>query len=140
MRLYQLWAIAGLLGVVGCLESAGTISNLVPVTGSIALDGKPLSHGTIMFDPEGSEGQPAVGQIVNGEFTMVTTVSAPGVVQGKYRVRVESTELVKRPPNAVPPFPEAKSLIPKKYNDLKTSGLTVEVEQGMVPVTFDLDP
>ena len=128
------------LGVIGCMDSVGTISNLVPVTGSVAFDGKPLPHGTILFDPDGGDGQPAVGKIVNGEFTMVTTVSAPGVVKGKYRVRVESTEPFTPPPNAVPPFPEAKSLIPKKYNDLKTSGLTVEVEDGMVPVVFDLDP
>lgn len=138
--LFPVTLIVFSLCCVGCGDGVESIANLVPVSGTVSFEDKPLPHGTVLFDPVEKPGESAVGKIVDGKFTMVTTVSAPGVVVGKYRVRIISTEESAVPPNAAPPFPEPKSLIPKKYNDLKTSGLEIEVVEGMAEPEWDLEP
>ncbi len=128
------------VAVAGCSGGASpkTMANLVPVQGMVTLDGEPLDHGTVGFAPINEKtGQPAIGHIKNGKFTMLTTVSAAGVVMGKYRVRIES---MGEPEPLVPgkfPKPPA-SRIPAKYTDTATSGLVVEIDQGMAPVSFEL--
>ncbi len=117
------------------------MSNLTACRGTVTLDGTPLEHGSIRFVPVVEKsGQPAISQIKNGSFTMITTVSSPGVVIGKYKVMVESSEEL---PDAGPPQPgklpaPPKSLIPEKYNKIATSGLEVEVTEGMDAVDFEL--
>lgn len=140
-------ALTCLAFVLGCGggDGAKPMKNLVPVKGTVTYDGKPLDHGMVSFAPaEGSAGQPATGKIENGSFTMITTVSAPGVVAGKYRVRIESTDAAGTP--APPPlnpgdkYTPPKSLISEKYTDFKSSGLKVDVKPGMEPLKWDLKP
>ena len=128
-------------------ESVKQFDNLVPVDGTVSFNGKPLDHGTVSFFPKAKGGQPAIGKISDGKFTMVTTVSAPGVVIGKYKVRIESVDGAVEMPSATAPPPKPgekrpgpKSLIPEKYNDLATSGLTVDVFDGMDSIEWELKP
>ncbi len=134
------------LSLVGCAESGG-ISGSVPVTGTVQFDGAPLEEGTVGFAPKDPAiGQPATGLIKNGKFTMMTSASSPGVIAGEYLVRITSLDLGTAqalppgvPPNPNAPPPEVLSLIPKKYGDIKTSGLTASVKPGMEPLNFELD-
>lgn len=78
-------ALAGLL-VVGC----GYEASLVPVSGTVTHDGAPLEEATVVFIPVGAkdEGQAAaVASGPGGVYRMVTGGS-PGLLPGKYRVRV----------------------------------------------------
>lgn len=134
------------LNLTGCGESGG-LSGSVPVTGTVQFDGAPLEEGTVGFAPKDpANGQPATGHIKNGKFTMLTTASSPGVIAGDYLVRITSVDLGTAqalppgvPPNPNAPPPEVLSLIPKKYGDIKTSGLEVSVKPGMAPLNFELD-
>lgn len=129
-----------LVFLAGCSGSDVTaIKNLVPVSGSISLEDEPLESGTVFFVPEEPTGQPASGQINNGKFTMLTTVDARGVVAGKYAVRIESRDTPDPSPKDLYPKP-GPSLIPEKFTDPKTSGLSVDVESGMPAINWNLKP
>ncbi|MDB5338353.1 MAG: hypothetical protein JWN70_3972 [Planctomycetaceae bacterium] len=132
-------ALVSLLGLGGCTDSGTSMSNLVPVSGVVSLEGEPLESGTVFFIPEEMTGQPASGQINEGKFTMLTTVDSRGVVAGKYSVRIESRITPDPSPTDFYPKP-GPSLIPEKYTDAKTSGLTVDVESGMSAINWNLKP
>ncbi|HTN74543.1 MAG TPA: hypothetical protein VL096_04825, partial [Pirellulaceae bacterium] len=96
-----------------------------PVRRKVLLDGKPLTFGSVMFQPPG--GQPSRADIqADGTFVMDTPGAGPGSVVGPNQIRV--TCYSNQDPSAVvDPNREpgaGKSLIPEKYNDFNTSGLT----------------
>ena len=126
--------------IAGCGGGDGTkpIANLVACSGTVIYDGKPLDHGTVYFTPDDpNTGKAASGRVSGGSFTMMTTVSAPGVVAGKYKVAVESVEPLKSD-GQHPPIGNAPSLIPAKYTNIKTSNLSADVTKGMSAVKFEL--
>jgi len=138
-----LLVVASITGCTG--DGVKPFPNMVPVSGTVTLKGKPLPQGTILLAPiDPLKGQSASGQIDDGKFTLSTTVSAPGVMIGKYQVRI--TSINGAPPVAAMPSKRSKndvsanpaSLIPAKYGDIKTSGLEVEVTKGMKPIQLDL--
>ncbi len=136
----QIATVLCLFFLAGCSGSdVAAIKNLVPVSGSVSLENEPLESGTVFFLPEEPAGQPATGQINNGKFTMLTTVDAQGVVAGKYAVRIESRDTPEPSPKDLYPKP-GPSLIPEKFTDPKTSGLTVDVESGMSAINRNLKP
>ncbi|MDB5335624.1 MAG: hypothetical protein JWN70_1243 [Planctomycetaceae bacterium] len=116
--------------------------NLVPVTGYVSFQGEPLEHGIVSFAPVAPDGQAATGQVTNGRFTMMTTVSARGVIAGKYKVIVESNETSDGAPSTNPSqlYAKPKSLIPEKYKSVATSGLEIEVVSGMPAPNWNLEP
>jgi hypothetical protein len=66
------------------------------------MDGQPLSGATVVFNPEGGNGQVATGQTDSGgKFTMGTIKKGDGVRPGKYRVTVTKTA---EPPKPTPSF------------------------------------
>jgi hypothetical protein len=138
--------LAGVLTfMAGCGSGVRPIAGSVGVSGTVTFNGQPLEQGMVRFAPEsGGKAQPATGQIKNGKFTMVTTASSPGVVVGKYKVSIISNKPFAPPPlkPGTPPDPKAKfepeSLIPTKYNDIKTSGLEADVTAAVTSLTFAL--
>ena len=138
--------LAGVLSfMAGCGSGVRPIAGSVGVSGTVTLNGQPLEQGMVRFAPEsGGKAQPATGQIKNGKFTMLTTASSPGVVVGKYKVSIISNKpfapAALKP--GTPPDPKAKfepeSLIPTKYNDIKTSGLEADVTAAVASLTFAL--
>lgn len=135
----DLFAIFSVVMLIGCSGGGKPeIANRIPCRGTVTFDGKPLDHGTVGFSPvDENVGRFAVGKIKNGRFQMETTSTSPGVVTGKYRVRVESLEDSPLGPDGMPTG-VAKNLLPTKYGDFKTSGLEVEVTKRTGPVVLDL--
>lgn len=138
--------LAAVLSLVpGCGTGARPIAGSVPVSGTVTFNGQPLEQGMVRFAPEAiGQCQPATGQIKNGRFTMLTTVSSPGVVVGKYKVSIISNKPFTPPTLApgTPPDPNAmfepETFIPKKYTDIKTSGLEADVTATTTTLTFAL--
>lgn len=130
------------LCAAGCVDNSGgkRIGNLVPVTGTVTFDGQTLEKGTVQFFPADptSACQSAIGEIKDGKFTMMTTISAPGVVAGDYQVRITATDSVQDTPapGETPVAPD--SLIPEKYGNINTSGLEVTISPGDAPLQFEL--
>lgn len=72
-----------LVAAAGCGRGAG----IVPVSGRVEVDGKPLSTGGIMVVPE--TGRAASGSIApDGRFTLSTFKEGDGVVKGRHKVEI----------------------------------------------------
>ena len=78
--------LAGCL-VLGCSRGP----SLVPVSGTVTVDGKPLQAGAVLVAPMG--GRAAGGRIgADGRFTLSTWQPEDGVVAGSHRVEVIATK------------------------------------------------
>jgi hypothetical protein len=122
------------------------------VAGEVTFEGKPISEGAIIFEVAGSRS--ASGKIVDGKITEVTTYdSGDGVPVGLARIAVHASAVKTAEANAELAHPGdlpsndldsymgvAKSLIPDRYNDPSSSGLTFQIERGTNSVTIDLQP
>ncbi|MCS7305346.1 MAG: hypothetical protein NZ602_09605 [Thermoguttaceae bacterium] len=134
-------ALAAGVVLAGC---GGSEFQLAPAKGKVTYKGKPLEFGTVIFIPE--KGPAAIGQIQSdGTFVLETGTQSgrmrKGAVVGKHKVEIRCLE-TQRPgykPPADQEMPAGKSLIPTKYNQADTSGLTAEVTaKGPNEFTFDL--
>ena len=117
----------------------------VRITGTLTLDGEAVAGASIILHPRDREGGRVAGGITDrrGRFT-VTTGTAPmanGAVPGEYNVTftkieipaIVPTEMRHFPVPGTPqprsnPPPSRKYVIPQKYGDPKTSGLSLVVE------------
>lgn len=128
----RLLRVGLLLAAVG---GCGPRATLVPVRGRVVVDGKPLANGSVMFQP--TVGPAARGQIgADGGFELGTYRDGDGVRPGQATVRVTSVVQVDVAPDQE--RPPGKSIIPLRYADFGTSGITVDVAAGMQPVTIEL--
>ncbi len=102
----------------------------VQVTGTVSLDGRPLSIGTVVFTPE--KGRSATGAVQSdGTYCLGTYTASDGAVPGLHHVSVVArenagAENARRGPIDKRP---GKWLIPEFYADYTQSGLVFEVKQ-----------
>jgi hypothetical protein len=117
---------AALLGLGGC---GGGGPKVVPVSGTVTIDGQPLTYGHIQVLPTGW--RPASSRIgSDGRFMLTTTVSGDGCAVGSHAVVILAGE---------PISPEAtKWHAPKKYADAATSNLTVTITGPTNDLKIDL--
>ena len=127
-------AIAMLVVAAGC----GQRPTLVPVSGRVSLAGKPLGFGSVMIQPAAGPAARATIQ-PDGTFTAGTFGPGDGAIAGPATVRVACYEGQQpgAPPHAGEPS-LGKSLIPARYTQFETSGITVTVEPGMPPLEIKL--
>lgn len=137
------------------LTGCGSGSDTIPVTGTVTLDGKPLEGASVNFSPA-EAGTPARAVTdASGKFELTTNEPKDGALPGSYNVGVtkmdkDSVDSTAAPdgsaeegmmlsgPGAGRVAPRPKSLIPDKYTNPNKSGITVEVKEGMEPVTIEL--
>lgn len=134
----RLIPIVILAAVVGCGDSGPAT---VLVTGTVTQDGEPVEGALVVFTPsapgETSQLAAQAETDATGTFTLSTYVSGDdyksGIQPGAYVVTVIKLEVVqdmKRQP---------RHLLPKKYSQPATSGLTATVkEQGENVFAFEL--
>ncbi len=131
----MLWRMTILLAVLALVGCGGTKE--VPVSGTIYMDGKPLPHAHVQFQPIGTKENPNPGRgsygptDENGRYTLRIDGQRDGAVVGKHRVAV-STILEGEGANFDPETgsPDGavvvgREKIPARYNDQTT--LTFEV-------------
>ena len=127
-------------------------SETAPVTGKVTFHGNPVPEGTIAFYPE--NGRFATGRIQpDGTYVLTTFEEGDGALTGNHVVMIEAVRFAKGPqpksmqeevamakkskrPNSAMIKP--KWLIPQKYANRTTSGLTAEVSAGKNTIDFDL--
>ena len=111
--------------LAGCRDKSQL--SVASVTGTVTLDGKPLTQGTVIFTPE--RGRAARGEIgSDGSFTLSTYGESDGASVGTHQVSIiaiEGDEEVGFESSVEP-----KWLIPRRYGAAATSGLEFEVEAG----------
>jgi hypothetical protein len=140
-----------LLAPFGCGPNDG-VGKRYPISGKVTLNGQPLVKGKINFMADDPEGKPAFGDIKDGSYDSVTTLTpGDGILPGKYSITVDGADDVDQasvaPPRGGMPDQAAvgkaaakvKRLVPSKYANTKTSGLTYEAKAGSntydVPLT-----
>lgn len=101
----------------------------VPVSGQVLLDGKPLTHGMIVFVPQ--QGRASTGSLdEQGRYMLTCFDGHDGTVPGKYRVEIAADGV---PAEGDPPWP-----VPVRYSRCTTSGLTAEITARASDVDFKL--
>ena len=126
-----LFVIVSLCFLSGC--RGPKVEGLVSVRGTVTYKGEPLDGATVCFTPKEFKtgDRLATGKTdTQGRFEL-RTIGEPGVLPGEYIVVVIKNEMIpgnaRRSTPGRPPPMEIKSLIPKRYNDPKTSDVSVDV-------------
>lgn len=115
-----------LLGAWGC---SGDRFPVLPVSGTVTFNGKPLANATISFEPvakndDGVAGEISVGRTdAKGHFTLTTTGGKPGAVIGSHRVRITTARSSSKANSDE--IQISKEVIPPQYNT--TTELQFEV-------------
>ena len=126
-----LFVVATLCFLSGC--RGPKVEGLVPVRGTVTYKGEPLEDAAISFTPKEFKtgDRLATGKTdAQGRFEL-RTIGERGILPGEYVVVVIKNEMI--PGNAErstpgrPPPMEIRSLIPRRYNDPKTSDVNVDV-------------
>jgi hypothetical protein len=112
-----------LLSALPLLNACGTSTGTV--TGSITIDGEPLSSGVISFVPAEGSGTPTTSNVAGGKYELTTStgkkfvqISAPIVVGKRKEYEAPDAPLVEITDERLPP----------KYNS--QTELTFEVKPG----------
>lgn len=145
--------------VIGCGKSGDpSRPKTVPVSGTVTLKGQPVAGAQLVFQPDGSNPGATGATDADGKYTLMTFQSGDGAVPGQYKVSITKNESVASgsgpsidpktggmTSDYVPPTPgakpaEAKNLLPPKYAQASTSGLTATVkESGGNQIDFPLE-
>lgn len=135
-RFATIAALAALMALAGCGDSL----NLVPVSGTVTYNGKPVEGANVTFMPE--TGPIGTGTTdASGKYTL-TTEGKPGAVVGKHGVMINKSSAVAGASSA--PSPDdmmkmaskmgkgaasmSKPELPVKYSTTQGSGLSADVK------------
>lgn len=130
---------------LGCSDASG-VGRTVPVSGKVILQDEPLTAKTtiVLFKPDASKGntspfEPTGTVDAEGNYTL-TTKGKKGAPPGWYKVIVTAREEAApvHPKTPKQHRPAARSLLPAKYGQAETSGLSIEVVENPVPGAYDL--
>jgi hypothetical protein len=126
-------ALVGLAGVVAAAGCGGERRDVIPVSGTVTLDGRPLGGATVTYRPTGDtpgNGGTAVAG-PDGRYAVSGPQGQRGLPPGAYRVSV-SLRLRKdgtAPPPDVPPIEsDASETLPAWYSDPERTELSVAVD------------
>lgn len=145
MKISAIWRILSLAMVAaGCLGCGGgaPAEQLVTVSGTVKLDGKPLEGATLAFIPAKSKQvQPSWAYTdAEGKYSLKTAEGKTGVQLGEYRIVV--SKLVMQDGSPIPPGSQTGGadgleLVPAPHNDPReTKNVAVVTKEGEV---FDVD-
>ena len=128
--------VAALVTVVtGCGRQSGP--ELVGVSGTVTLDGKPLADASITFQPI-PEGRPSVGVTdSSGNFTLLFSEDRQGALPGSHLVRISTWREGYDDGTWHPQIPEQ---VPDVYNVKASQNalMTKTVEGGSAQIDFQL--
>jgi hypothetical protein len=143
MRPSTFLAIPALAAALAAGCSGGP--TLGKVTGTVTLDDKALPKGTITFETAGQ--RPATARVENGQIVEATTYKAgDGVPVGSHTLSISAFDdaasaVADDPGKGKAPgsnYMTGKSLVPARYNDPSTSGLTAVIKPGSNPLELKL--
>lgn len=135
IRIGRLIMMAVMMGLVtGCTQK-----EYAPVTGVVTFDGKPVANANIAFDPD-NDGPMSVGTTTpEGAFSLSVARERdkPGAKVGSHRVTITAFEEPSSSQNSDPALGSlamateseagVTNLLPDRYADFGTSGLTFDV-------------
>lgn len=130
--------VAGLLLGAGCGGNDDGRPRRYPLTGVVTLGGEPVEGATVMFVAVDGKGGAAGRTDAQGRYAATTFNPGDGAVPGEYLVTVSKYEMPSEFPDEAEDspgqdqehLPPPTNLVPAKYADVQTSGLTVSVVEG----------
>lgn len=126
-----------LTGALAGCGGSSDLPDLVPVSGTVTLDGKPLEGASVFFelqdDVEGKKS--SFGQTDSSGKYELTFGGGTGARPGKHLVKISKQESAGGDAEGSGAS-EVKQLVPEKYNN--KSELTVEVSADSAEHNFDL--
>ena len=145
MKKFALGLVA--LAMLTVLPACSKAIKTEGVTGVITYNGEPLADATVKFIPTDATGSQSYGKTnEKGEYKLQTLLGAAdaGTTPGEYKVTVDCIETVEtgkmiQENGEEKPETIAQSLIPAKYNNAETSGLTATVAPGDNKIDFALE-
>jgi hypothetical protein len=109
------------------------------VSGIVTYQSKPVPTGTVTFFPKAG-GPTAQGDIgPDGRYELTTFDPGDGAVLGSHSVMIEAWRLLPTDPTK-DGMPNGVMILPPKYSNPSTSGLTAEVQAGENTIHFTIDP
>jgi|KBSSwiStaDraftv2_1062776.scaffolds.fasta_scaffold1411791_1 hypothetical protein len=137
MRLLRILLLAS-LGLGGCAADEYRALNLVDVSGTVTLDGKPLAGAKVSFF--GEDKRDAIGVTdANGRYTLMYDSKKAGATQGPKVVRITQADVNVEGANPDPPTSgegAVKEPIPARYN--RNSELKADVTPSSKTFDFPL--
>ena len=136
--IFYFFLFLGTLSISGQFIGCDKPSNIVSVTGTVLLDGKPLEGAAVLFHPEADE-RPAVGITDNlGNFHLTTRTQGDGAHVGINRVSITKEHNEPTKYNTEEESLSFTLVTPPKYASPDLSGLEINVSPGMDPIIFEL--
>jgi hypothetical protein len=149
-RSYVWLTMLVILPVVGGCGKGSSIDGVVPVSGNVTYQGEPVEGAIVTFLPQGTQ-RAATGRTdASGQYKLTTLEAEDGAMPGDYQVTIAKTEVSgtrdtedDTPPpvfdSGLPPI-YSKELVPVKYKNVQTSGLTAQVsDSGTNEFSFNLE-
>jgi hypothetical protein len=140
----------GLVVMTGCGTNAPKREgpHTYPVSGTVTQGGTSVTGATVRFEPaDGSKG--ATGRTDDqGEYTLSTFAAGDGALVGDYRVSIVkmageggAQAVSEDDPNytGTEEEVEMKNVLPEKYSNVETSGLTATVAEENNTFDFPLE-
>jgi hypothetical protein len=120
--------IAFAVGAAGCTGAPADLPSLVPVKGTVTLDGAPVTNAAVVF--ESANGTVTFGNTdASGKYELTYRDGYKGAEVGENTVKIETVL-------DNPPGPGYKDPIPAKYN--QATELKVDVQKGQETQDFEL--
>ena len=118
----------------GCNNSP----NIVPVKGTVLLDGKPLEGAAVLFQPKADE-RPAVGITdKRGTFHLTTRRQGDGAHVGLNKVSITKESDAPQLNDAEEGIQDFTLITPAQYASPELSGLEIDVYPEMEPVILEI--
>ncbi len=128
---------------IGCGGGSDyVVPELMEVSGTVTLDGEPLSNTTVIFSPQpGTNGTGAIGVTdSNGKYTLKHQSDKSGIESGKYYVTFSKWAMPDGSPipeGKTAADVEAEEFIPENYRTVTESGPKNVAEVKANGDTFD---
>jgi hypothetical protein len=125
-KMLRVFLLVFLAVVIGCGDGRPT---RVLVSGTVTIDGAPVTRGSIKFVPE--KGRPSSGEIgPDGRFTLTCYDGNDGALPGKHRVQVDGNRAISEM--------KAEIFTPKHYADFRTSGIEIVIDKPVDDLKIEL--
>ncbi|MBI1348498.1 carboxypeptidase regulatory-like domain-containing protein [bacterium] len=126
--------LVALIGLSGCSQHKGP--EVAEVTGTITLDGQPLTGVNIQFVPQAPGGSPSFGGTnEDGQYRLLFNSKTAGALLGTHRVEILARD-IPRDENGDLLLSVMPVKIPRRYS--QPGALTADVHSGRNTIRFDL--
>jgi hypothetical protein len=122
------WLFA--VGLAGCGEAAKPWEIVVPASGKITFEGKPVEGAELTLTPVSADVpatvRPSAKSVADGSFTLGTYGTGDGAPAGEYKVSAVWFKLV----NSGGSMVRGDNALPAKYANPETSGINVVISDS----------